>query len=66
MESKDKLKEVDIQNRTCCYFDYIITDRDIYSVDVLLDELIYENISLYDISYKTSMDQNYCMLGSVK
>ena len=66
MESKDKLKEVDIQNRTCCYFDYIITDRDICSVDVLLDELIYENISLYDISYKTSMDQNYCMLGSVK
>ena len=42
MESKDELKEICIKNRTCYYFDDIITDRDIYSVDTLLDEKIYE------------------------
>ena len=34
MKSK---KEIDIKNLTCYYFDrdrYIITDRDIYSVDI--------------------------------
>ena len=53
MKSKNELKEFDIKNRTCYYFDDIITDRDIYSVDILLDTKIYENISVYDISYKT-------------
>ena len=54
MERKDEFKETDIKNPTCYYFDYIITNRDIYSVDVLLDEKIYENISVYDILCKTS------------
>ena len=45
MERKDELTEIDIKNRTCYYF---------YSVDILLDEKIYENISVHDISYKTS------------
>ena len=55
MERKSELKEVDIKNRTCYYFEDRITNRDIYSVDILLDEKMYENISVYDISYKTSM-----------
>ena len=57
MESTDKLKEIDIKNRTCYCFDDIITDRDIYSVDLLFDKKPYEtykNILIYDISYKTS------------
>ena len=48
---KNKLKEIDIKNRTCYYFDDIITNRDIYSVDILSDEKIYEDIPIYDISY---------------
>ena len=38
MESKDELKEIDIKNRTCYYFDDIIRvcDRDIDSSDSLL------------------------------
>ena len=32
----------------------IIKDVDIYINDILLDEKLYENISFYDISYKTS------------
>ena len=45
MESKDELKEIDIKNRACYYFDDIIKDY---------DKKLYENISAYDISYKTS------------
>ena len=55
IESKDEFKKIDIKNCMYYYFDGITTDRDIYSVDILLDEKIYENISVYDISYKTSM-----------
>ena len=54
MESKDELKEIDIKNRTCYYFDDIIKDVDIYFSDILLDEKLYENISVCDISYKAS------------
>ena len=34
MESKDELKEIDIKNRTCYFFDHIIKDVDIYSSDI--------------------------------
>ena len=37
MESKDELKEIDIKNRTCYYFNDTVKDRDIYSVDILLN-----------------------------
>ena len=52
MKIKNELKEIDIKNRTFYYFDDIFTERDIYSADILLDEKIYENISVYNISYK--------------
>ena len=54
MKSKYVLKAIDIKNRICYYFDDIITDRDYYSVDILLDKKICKNISVYDVSYKTS------------
>ena len=60
MESKDELNEVDIKNYTCYYFDDIIRvwDTNVYSIDILLDEKLYkekyQNILIYDISYKTS------------
>ena len=40
MESKDELKETDIKNCTCYYFDDIsrVWDINIYSSDILLDE----------------------------
>ena len=47
----------------CYYFDDIVTDRDIHSVDFLLDKKIHENISVYDISYKTSTDPNHSVFG---
>ena len=53
MGRKVELKEINTKNHTCYYFDDIITNRDIHSVGILLDEKIDENISVYDISYKT-------------
>ena len=55
MESKGKLKEIDTKNWTCYYFDDTIKDIDIYLVDTLLDKILYKNILVYDISYRTSM-----------
>ena len=50
MECKDKLKEIDIKNYACYYFDDIMNGIDINFRDILLDEKLYENISIYDIS----------------
>ena len=50
----DELKEIDIKNRACYYFDDKIKHIDISFSNILLDEKLYENISVYDISYKTS------------
>ena len=42
MESKDKLKETGINNRTCYYFDYVIKDVHTYLSDILLNEKLYK------------------------
>ena len=52
--SKDELKEIDIKSRTCYNIDDIIKNRDIYHIDILLEKKTLENISVYDLSYKTS------------
>ena len=47
-----------LKNRTCYYFDEIMRVKDIDFSDILLDQKsykTYENILLYDISYKTFM-----------
>ena len=60
MESKDKLKETDIKNRTCYYFDDIFRfwDGDIEFSNISLNKNLYKetlkNVLIYDISYKTS------------
>ena len=36
MESKNEVKEIDIKNCTCWYFDDIMRDADVYSGDNLL------------------------------
>ena len=54
MESKDKSKEIDIKTCVCYYFDDMIKNVNIFFSDFFfLDERLYENISVYDISYKT-------------
>ena len=56
MESKNELKEIDIKNRVCCYFDDTINGKKINFCNILLDKKLYENISVYSISYKTPVD----------
>ena len=66
MESKNELKKTDIKNRTYLYFDDIMKAIDINFSDILLNEKSYENILIYDISYKAFMGANHCVLGSIK
>ena len=53
MESNDKLKEINIKNHTCYYFDDIIKIEDVDFDNILLDEKLYKNILVYGIAYKT-------------
>ena len=53
MKSNGELKEIDIKNCTCYYFDDIIKIEDFDFGNILVDEKSYESIFVYDISYKT-------------
>ena len=53
MKSKNELKEIDIKNCLCYYFDNIIKEAKSNFSNILLDKNLYENISGYNISYKT-------------
>ena len=46
---KNELKEIHIKSCACYYFDDVIDGTDINFSDILLDEKLYENISVYDI-----------------
>ena len=56
MKSKNELKEIDIKTRVCYYFDNKINGTKRNFGNSLLDKKLYENISVYDISYKTQRD----------
>ena len=53
MESNEKLKEIDIKNRTCYYFDYIIKFEDFDLDNILIHKKPYENVLVYTISYRS-------------
>ena len=55
MESKGKLKEIDIKNHTCYFFYDLMRLWAISFSDILSEKKLYENILIYDISYKTFM-----------
>ena len=52
-----EFKKVRIKNRTCYYFDDIIKLEDFDLDNILIDEKSHENILIYNISYKTLIDQ---------
>ena len=56
METDDKLKKIDIKNRTCYHFDDIIKPEDFDLDNILIDQKSYENILVYNISYKSLID----------
>ena len=51
MEGNDKLKEIDIRSGTY-YFDNITKFEDLDLDNILIDAKSYENILVYNISYK--------------
>ena len=53
MKSKNELKESDIRNHACYYFNDIINGTKISFSSILLDVELYENISVCNILYKT-------------
>ena len=53
MKSKNKLKQIGIKNRVCYYFDDIINGTKINFNNILINKKLYENISVYNISYKS-------------
>ena len=53
MEGKNEIKESDIKNCTCCYFNGIIKNEDF---DISIGEKSYENILVHNISYKSLID----------
>ena len=55
MDSNNELKEIDIKNCTCYYFDDIIKFED-FDLDNILIEESYENILFYNILYKSLID----------
>ena len=58
MKSIKELKEIDIKNRVCYYFDDIINGTKITFSNILLDKKLYKNVSVYNISYKTPTGPN--------
>ena len=56
MGSNDRLKEIDIKNRRCYYFDDILKIEDFNLVNISTDEKLYGNILVCNISYKTLID----------
>ena len=55
MKSKNKFKEIDIKNRGCYYFDDMINGKKINFNNIVINKKLYENISVYNISYKSQI-----------
>ena len=53
MESNGKLKEIDIKNHACYYFEDIIKIGDFGLENILIDEKSFANILVYNISFKS-------------
>ena len=56
MESTNELKEIDIKNLMCYYFDNINKIEDFHFDNILIDEKSGKKILVYNISYKTLID----------
>ena len=52
MDSNDGLKECDIKNCICYYFDDIMKIEDFNLDNIVTNKKSYENILFYNISYK--------------
>ena len=61
----DELKQINIKNCTCYYFDDILKIEDFDIDNNLIDEKSYKNILVYNISYKSLIDSEPLRLDSI-
>ena len=66
MKSKNELKEIDIKNRGCYYFDYIINGTKINFSNVLLNKNYLKIFQFIMFHIKLQQVQNHRVLGSIK
>ena len=63
METNDKLKEINVKNRTWYHFDDITKFQDFDNDNISIDEKPYKNILVYNISCKIWFVENLFELG---
>ena len=66
MKSDSKLKEIDIKNRECNYFNGIIKIQGFDLDDILIDKETYKNILVYKLSHKNLIISKYLRIRSDK
>ena len=59
------IKEINIKNRTYCFFDDMINIEDFDSNLLKIDKKSYKNIGIYYIGYITVKDSDYIKINSV-
>ena len=65
VDRNDELKQINIKNCACYYFDDIIKIEDFDIDNILIDEKSYKNILIYNISYKSLIDSEPLRLDSI-
>ena len=66
MGSNNELKEIDIKNRTCYFYDDIIKFEDFDLDNILIDEKSYKNILVLTFHIKFWLVVNLFILDSIK
>ena len=61
----NKVKDLDVKNRTYCFFDDIINVKNFYPNNIKTDEKSRKNILVYSIRYVTIKDSKYVKINSV-
>lgn len=62
----NNLKEIKIKNRKFYYLDYIIKNENVNLDNNVTDKKSYENLSVYNISYKNIIAAKSFVLDSIK
>ena len=65
MKIINKVKDIDVKNRTYCFFNDIINIKKFDSNDFKIDENPYKDIFIYYIGYVMIKDSKYVKINSV-
>ena len=65
MKIINKVKDIDVKNRTYCFFNDIINIKKFDSNDIKIDENSYKDIFIYYIGYVMIKDSKYVKINSV-